>query len=279
MTAPSSAQLLVALAGHARLFAESGEAAALAACAAGIERLIATTGRFGGRCVERSGDELLAVFPDAGSAVDAAIRMQRDASGEAGAGLRIGLDLGEPGPAPETVSGRLAHAAGCAAPGEILCAAPFAAILAAHGVAATPARQDAAGCHVIAWRETAAAPVSPAAATPVAPAPGRSLGLRYRGRQFLVDAGQPVLTLGRDLGNALVIEDRKASRRHARIERRDDGCCYLIDTSLNGSFVAAEGHREILVRQDEVRLEARGRICFGSSGNDPLADCAEFEIR
>ncbi len=279
MTAPRSALLLAALAGHARLFAESGEAAALAACAAGIERLIATTERFGGRCLERSGDELLAAFPDAGSAVDAAIRMQRDGANEAGIGLRIGLDLGDPVPAPEEVSGCLAHAAGCAAPGEILCAAPFAAALSKHGIATTAARPDATDCHVIAWREAGSPPASPAVAPPAMPAPGRSLGLRYRGRQFLVDAGRPVLTLGRDLGNALVIEDRKASRRHARIERRDDGSCYLIDTSLNGSFVAAEGHREILVRQDEVRLEARGRICFGSSGNDPLADCAEFEIR
>lgn len=272
MTAPSSALLLAALAGHARLFAASAEAAARAACAAGIQRLVATTERFGGRCLELSGDELLAVFPDAGSAVDAAIRMQREAAGEAGPELRIGLDFGPAEPA--AAGGTLVQAAGWAAPGEILCAGAFAAALAAHGTATLPARPEAADCRNLAWRESG----SPQFERPGVVASAGHLGLHYRGNRFLVDATQPLLTLGRDLGNALVIEDRKASRRHARIERRDDGCCYLVDTSLNGSFVATDGEREILVRQDEVRLARRGRICFGTSGNDPQADCAEFEI-
>ena len=47
--------------------------------------------------------------------------------------------------------------------------------------------------------------------------------MRYHGRAFLLDEKTTVLTLGRDLGNKLVIEDRKASRQHARIERRADG--------------------------------------------------------
>ena len=102
------------------------------------------------------------------------------------------------------------------------------------------------------------------------------LCVRHRGKAFLLDDKTPVLTIGRDLGNKLVIDDRKASRQHARVERRGDGY-YLVDTSTNGTFVLLSGRQEVMVRRHEVQLDGKGRISFGNSGNDPLADIAEFE--
>lgn len=85
-----------------------------------------------------------------------------------------------------------------------------------------------------------------------------------------------MLTIGRDLECKLLVIDRKASRQHARIERRADGF-FLVDTSTNGCFVTLSGRQEIMVRRHEVQLENRGQISFGNSGNDPSADIAEFE--
>lgn len=48
---------------------------------------------------------------------------------------------------------------------------------------------------------------------------------------------QPVMTIGRDIANDVVIDHRLASRRHARLER-DDAGCYLRDLdSTNGTFL------------------------------------------
>ncbi|MDR0776603.1 MAG: adenylate/guanylate cyclase domain-containing protein [Azonexus sp.] len=102
------------------------------------------------------------------------------------------------------------------------------------------------------------------------------LCVRYRGKAFLVDSKMPVLTLGRDHGNKVVIDDRKASREHARIERRQCGY-FLVDTSTNGCYVSIKGRQEAMVRRQEFLLEGTGRICFGGSGNAASADGADFE--
>ncbi|MCH2220264.1 MAG: FHA domain-containing protein, partial [Dechloromonas sp.] len=100
--------------------------------------------------------------------------------------------------------------------------------------------------------------------------------IRYRGKAFLVDEKTPVLTIGRDLGCKLTIDDRKASRQHARVERRNDGF-YLIDTSTNGTFVTLSGRQEVMVRRNEMQLDGKGKFGFGSSANDPQSDLADFE--
>lgn len=110
----------------------------------------------------------------------------------------------------------------------------------------------------------------------ISPLVAERLCVRYRGKAHLVDSKTPVLTLGRDHGNRLVIEDRKASREHARIERRPSGY-FLVDTSTNGCYVSVKGRPEALVRRQEFLLEGSGRICFGSSGNTADADGADFE--
>ena len=102
------------------------------------------------------------------------------------------------------------------------------------------------------------------------------LCLRYRGKAFLLDQKSPTLSLGRDPACKLLIEDRKASRTHARIELRN-GSYYYIDSSTNGSFVSFPGQIELLVRKDEIQLRGSGRICFGGSRNDAFADFADFE--
>jgi hypothetical protein len=106
--------------------------------------------------------------------------------------------------------------------------------------------------------------------------PQERLCVRYRGKAFLLDDKTPVLTIGRDLSNKLVVDDRKASRQHARVERRGDGY-YLVDTSTNGTFIVLSGRQEVMIRRHELQLDGKGRISFGNSGNDPLVDIAEFE--
>jgi class 3 adenylate cyclase len=73
-----------------------------------------------------------------------------------------------------------------------------------------------------------------------------------------------VLSLGRDSTCDIVVNEKTASRLHARIERR--GVQYiLIDESTNGTYVEIEGDREVLLRRDRVMLRRRGKIALGTS--------------
>lgn len=110
---------------------------------------------------------------------------------------------------------------------------------------------------------------------PASPPAGR-LCVRYRGNAFLLDDKAPLLTLGRDPASKLVIADRKGSRTHARIERRN-GSYFYADNSTNGSYISNGDQPEVMVRRREIELKGSGRICFGTSVKDPKADCAEFE--
>lgn len=104
----------------------------------------------------------------------------------------------------------------------------------------------------------------------------RRLCVRHQGKSLLLDEKTPLLTIGRDPENMLVIDDRKVSRHHARIECRDDGF-YLSDTSTNGSFLQRAGKAEKLLRQQVIRLSGRGQLCLGSSCNDVSAAIIELE--
>ena len=80
---------------------------------------------------------------------------------------------------------------------------------------------------------------------------------------FPIDKG--VLTLGRDVGADVQVQEKTASRRHAKIERRGVQY-YLVDESTNGTFLHIDGDREILLRRDQALLRGNGKISFGVSG-------------
>jgi predicted component of type VI protein secretion system len=84
--------------------------------------------------------------------------------------------------------------------------------------------------------------------------------------------------LGRDPGSDLVISDAKASRHHARIEKRRDKF-FISDQSTNGTYVTFAGEQEIVLRREEVTLRGSGSILFGRSRADPSGDSVEFAVR
>jgi hypothetical protein len=90
------------------------------------------------------------------------------------------------------------------------------------------------------------------------------LVLEVGGRTMDFPAGKTSLTLGREASCDIVVLEKTASRLHARIERR--GVQYvLVDESTNGTYVAIEGDREVLLRRDRIMLRGRGKIALGTS--------------
>jgi pSer/pThr/pTyr-binding forkhead associated (FHA) protein len=88
-------------------------------------------------------------------------------------------------------------------------------------------------------------------------APGQSLLLVKRGPNagstFLVKDEET--TVGRDTGSAIFLDDITVSRRHAIIQRRDDGWFVIDSGSLNGTYVNGEQVDETkLATGDELQI-------------------------
>ena len=98
------------------------------------------------------------------------------------------------------------------------------------------------------------------------------LSLSHTAATFDFPPDKGVLWLGRDAGCEMVIAEKSASRRHARIERRSVQY-YLVDDSTNGTYVTIEGDNEVLLRREQLLLRGRGQISLGVLGavaSDPI---------
>jgi len=282
--------------GSTALFERLGDQEAMHAVERCLKRMKRSIDGYKGRTIEVAGDELLASFESAEDACQAAIDMQQriaDLPPVSGLKLtiRIGLHCGLFADEGDKLSGppitSAARIAGIARRDQILCSSLLVDELPQPGIIiadpmpklGTVQEDDTAlSLFQIKWpsHQGGTPSVLSTLAPSSAPPPVERLCVRHRGKAFLLDDKTPILTIGRDLGCKLLIEDRKASRQHARIERRGDGF-FLVDTSTNGCFVTLSGRQEIMVRRHEIQLENRGQISFGNSANDPLADIAEFE--
>lgn len=103
------------------------------------------------------------------------------------------------------------------------------------------------------------------------------LRLQHRGRTLFVEESRPVLLLGRELANDFTIENRRASRQHARIERRREGFV-LVDVSTNGCHILIDGEGERRVHQRELLLYGSGSIACGFTASEDPDDLIRFDL-
>ncbi|MDR1227798.1 MAG: FHA domain-containing protein [Azoarcus sp.] len=108
-------------------------------------------------------------------------------------------------------------------------------------------------------------------------ASGPRLRLHHRQKTIFVEENRPVVLIGREHGNDIVIDDPRASRQHARIERRRGGFV-LIDQSTNGCFVMVDGQEERCIKDSECPVSAAGRIGCGFSSQEFEDDLVFFEV-
>ena len=101
------------------------------------------------------------------------------------------------------------------------------------------------------------------------------LKLTHGARELDLDQNSAPITLGRDAQNDIVVMDRKASRLHARIERRRDKFV-LVDVSSNGTYCTLNDEPEIMLRREELILRGSGRISFGHAYGADTAESVEF---
>ena len=108
-------------------------------------------------------------------------------------------------------------------------------------------------------------------------APTGSLHLTHGEQQIVLEGHGARTVIGRDASCQIVLSDKKASRVHARIERRRDKY-FLVDQSSNGTYVTFTGEAEIALRREEVMLRGQGRIVFGHSIAESAQETIDFRL-
>jgi class 3 adenylate cyclase len=270
--------LFADVSGSTRLYESVGDAAALDTIGRCVATMRTACEGHGGRVVKTIGDEVMAVFPGADHAAEAAAEMQARISeqpvvGRVRLAIRVGFHFG---PAIEVEGDVFGD--------SVNTAARMAALAKAEQVILTGQTVDLLspllrarvrqidsltvkgkhkdiGIFELIWQGPDAELT--ALATRPIHVPARIL-LRHHEREIELNEAHPSVTLGRDPQNDLVIADRMASRLHARIERRRDKFV-LVDQSSNGTFVTIDGEREVSLRREELLLRGRGRVSFGHS--------------
>jgi len=232
-----------------------------------------------GQVVKTIGDELMVVFNNPEAACEAAREMQQRVANwppTSGAklairiGFHFGIVLEDKGDFWGDGVNTAARLAGLAKAGQILTTGATANALPALqrtnlrdlDAISVKGKQDAVRVFELMWGDTDdATHVASMAASARVEA---RLTLELGERTIVFPRDKQVLILGRENTCDIVIPEKTASRRHARIERR--GAQYvLVDESTNGTYVAVEGDREVMLRRESVMLRGRGKLALGTS--------------
>ncbi|MBI2752925.1 MAG: adenylate/guanylate cyclase domain-containing protein [Betaproteobacteria bacterium] len=287
------AVLFADIAGSTKLYELLGDTQAKFMIDEALASLRAITERYKGRVVKTIGDELMCVFVNAERGFLAAADMQNSVDSMpvvngARRMIRIGFHAGpvieEKGDVFGDTVNVAARMAGLAKGMQIMTTRTTVDALPSElrastrpiaSVAVMGKADDMAVCEVL-WQESDDLTMA-AGALQVADA-RVELVVRHAGKDIVLDAERPSVMLGRDQGCDCVISDPKASRQHARIEKRRDKF-FLTDQSTNGTYVSFAGEPEIALRREEVMLRRSGRIGFGHSAADPAGDTVEFTLR
>ena len=284
--------LFMSVFGTSRLFEKLGGGEALHAIDRCMKRVQRSVDGFRGRVVRTTRDDLTALFESPDEACQAALTTQRrvaDLPPASGVKLSIRAGFHHGLLVADGTGGCVSAAeflAGLARPGQILTTGETQALLSSALQASTRGLDTVAmggqlegqQAFEVVWLE----PRTPGFRAIVEPAPAKRverdarLCVRYAGQVKLLDRIRPNLLLGRDAACDVTVRDRRASRHHARIERRGDEFV-LSDLSTNGTFVTISGRPELLIRREEFVLRGSGVIAFAASASSPGADIAEFE--
>ena len=281
---PNLAVLFADVSGSTKLYESLGDNEALATIGRCVALMSSVCVEHGGRVVKTIGDEVMAVFASADKAAQAAAEMQTRVSEHAPVGgsrlaIRVGFHLG---PAIETSGDVFGDSVNVASRMAAL-AKREQIILSSHTAAAlapwlrarvrevdtlsVKGKAQDIGIFELIWQDSDADLT--AVATRWKPPPARIV-LRHGANERILDETATTITLGRDGQNDIVIADRKASRLHARVERRRDKFV-IVDQSSNGTFVTVDGEPEIMLRREELMLRGRGRVAFGHAhADDPV---------
>ncbi|MGH8459367.1 MAG: adenylate/guanylate cyclase domain-containing protein, partial [Nevskiales bacterium] len=249
--------------------------------------------RYGGTLIKTIGDEVMATFPSADEAADAASEMQGLVSGlvvdEYALAIRIGFHYGPALQEERDVFGDAVNLAARitdqAKAGQILTTSLTVEALtrsAEHQVrhvdrTTVKGKKEMIGVCELLWQyEGITRSVTSQRRMSGADSQKRML-LRYHGGEIEMGEAYPMVAIGRVASNDLVVDHDLVSRLHARIEHRK-GKFTLSDLSTNGTFVAVDGGAPQFVRRDSLILKACGLIGLGRAPTPGSPETIRYEL-
>lgn len=270
-----------------RLYNQLGDVEARSAITACLKSLEGLLPRFDGRVVKTLGDAIMCVFPDAASAVNAATEMQslvtNAAQGSQPMRIHIGLHAGPVLVEEDDVFGDTVNAAAfltnVAMAEQILLSdvtekdlPPYLKSFVRPLFRATlKGSTGESSIYQVVWAvDNMDMTDLNLRAARVLPADAGSLVVALNDARARVDRWHPLLTLGRDAASDVPVMDQYASRRHCSI-RLVRSSFYLVDHSVNGTYVTFASGDEIHLLRGEIVLEGSGEIRLGRSRNEGVA--------
>lgn len=279
--------------GSTRLYERMGDLRARDMVSVCVDVMTTATQQHHGTVIKTMGDGVMATFPTADHALDAAAQMQKQIQnqgqlkGPAPVALRIGCQYGPVMLEERDVFGATANTAARvtseAKSGQIITTAttveklspewhascrPVGSVL-LKGMALPVALFE------VLWQKDDVTSIVNTFAMRDRPGQKR-LRLRVGNRDVLVDEHTPSVTIGRADDNDFVVKGTLISRLHARIEINRDKFM-LTDLSTNGTFVQTAGGEESFIRRDSLQIKGEGMIGLGRLPEQDSRETIRFE--
>lgn len=268
--------------GSTRLYELLGDLRARDMVATCIEIMRSATEQHHGTVIKTMGDEVMATFPTADDALDAAAQMQLQITANAQlrvdgqpVTIRVGCHFGPVVLENRDVFGATVHTANRmtsqAKAQQIITTAATVEQLSPEwrasvrqiDVATLKGQGSEVTLYEVLWQTEDVTSMVPAIA--LGPRETRRvmrLHLRMQDREMVLDEHRPHVAIGRAEDNDLVVKGHLISRLHARIEISRNKFV-LIDQSTNGTFVQTADVEESFVRRDSMQIRGEGMIGLG----------------
>ncbi len=251
-----------------------------------------------GTVIKTMGDEVMATFPTADDALNAAAQMQKQivlnpalkVDGQPIA-IRIGCNYGPVVVENRDIFGSAVHTANRmtsqAKAGQIMTTATMVEQLTGEwrasvrqiDIATLKGRSSEQALYEVLWQTedvTSMVPAIAMAARDHGPRPQR-LRLRYQGQEVLVQENRANITMGRAEENDLVVKGNLISRLHARVEFARNKFV-LVDQSTNGTFILGKDGEEAFVRRDSMQIRGEGLIGLGKAPDSNSSQVIRFSV-
>jgi class 3 adenylate cyclase len=291
------AVLFADVVGSTELYEALGDLKARDTIARCLDIMKSATEQNAGSVIKTIGDEIMATFPTADDALNAAREMQ-SAIGKgdvlAGEGvplaIRVGCDFGNVLPGERDVFGATVHTANRmtsqAKASQIVTTADMVDRLSPEwrasvrqiDVAHVKGKSGEIALFEVLWQKDDVTSMLPTISW------GRDrhkvssrLRVLYQGQELVLADNQQQITIGRSDDNDLVVKGNLISRTHCRIEMSKDKFI-LVDQSTNGTYVVTRHREELFVRRDSLQLSSEGVIGLGRVVQPTSAQAIRFIV-
>jgi len=253
--------------GSTRLYDIMGDLRARDMVAICIDVMRSATEQRQGTVIKTMGDEVMATFPGADAALNAAAQMQQQISSHAQlkvdgqpVAIRIGCHFGPVMLENRDVFGAAVHTANRmtsqAKAGQIVTTAATVEKLSPEwraacrqiDIATIKGQGSEVALYEVLWQTEDVTSMVP--------------GIACQDRELVVDERHSSITIGRAEDNDVVVKGSLISRLHARVEINRSKFV-LIDQSTNGTFVQSADGEESFVRRDSLQIKGQGMIGLG----------------